>query len=196
MSLSTIVGVGFDVGVRNLGMAIVKRHLNQSGIGRFECLKLDLIDLNSRVTNEAVETLCTKLDIMWPELQQCHWVNIEQQPEHQHVSKFTPMSRQRDNTQMKSISHAIQAFFLSRGMPVEFVSPKSKLNVYDGPPIDLKSKSTKEYYLRKRMAIAHAKAMLEGQDMWLQYIKNLEKKDDVCDAYLQCCYHLDRKAGL
>ena len=192
--MNLITGVGFDVGLRNLGMAVVGFDSSLEENDRFYCIKLDLIDLNSRVTNEAVETLCMKLDLLWDDyLRQCTYVNIEQQPEQQHVSKFAKFSRGRDNTQMKSISHAIQAYFLARGKEVEFVSPKSKLTVYKGPPLENVSKAKDPYYLRKRMSIAHAVAMLKNQDDWLLYIKQLEKKDDVCDAYLQCCYALERK---
>jgi hypothetical protein len=200
MILNSIQAVGFDVGLRNLGMAIVRRHIGVTGPQRFECVRLQLIDLNSRVTNEAIETLHEKLNNIWPLLNECGSVNIEQQPEAQHLSggarsRFPiAAARKRDNTQMKSISHALQAWFLSRMKPVVFVSPKSKLEVYDGPPIDLQSKSKDEYYLRKKMGIAHAKAMLNGDQHWLTYLNQLDKKDDVCDAFLQCCYELDRQA--
>lgn len=187
--------VGFDVGLRNLGMAVVEFDSTKVGNDRFTCIYLDLIDLNSHVTNEAVATLCQKLDALWDEyLVKCDYVNVEQQPEKQHVSKFAKVNPYKDNTQMKAISHAIQAYFLARRKPTEFVSPKSKLLVYEGPEIDLKSKSKDKYYIRKRMAVAHTLAMLETQQYWKVYIDQLLKKDDVCDAFLQCCYDLKRKS--
>ncbi len=197
------VSVGFDVGIRNLGMAVVKL----GGDGRLECLMLDLIDLNSHKTADAVETLVQKLNAIFvdPEtsihihMSDLEFANIEQQPEQQHVggggNRFGG-GRQRDNTQMKSIAHAIQAYFLAMRVPVSFISPRSKMLVYQGPPVDLKSKSKDKYYLGKRMSIEHAKLVLadtntttNGQE-WIEYIRRLDKKDDVCDAFLQCCYAL------
>lgn len=193
-----ITAVGFDVGIRNLGMAIVTRIVNGRDIGmaRFECRKLELIDLNTNVTNEAVQTLHEKLNDQWELLKECKYVNIEQQPEHHHMTPGRRSAYKKDNTQMKSISHAIQGWFLARGAQVEFVSPKSKMTIYDGPPIDLKSKSKDAYYLRKKLAVEHAKGvlMVDLTSNWIPFIDNLEKKDDVCDAYLQCCYALDRHA--
>lgn len=192
----SILGVGFDVGVRNLGMAIVERRIGVAGYERFKCIRLQLIDLNSKVTNEAVETLHEKLNNIWPLLDRCQYVNIEQQPESQHLGqKFAATTaRRRDNTQMKSISHAIQAWFLSRMKTVEFISAKSKLEVYDGPPIVIPTKSVDKYYQRKKLSIAHTNEILKGDQEWLHYIGLLDKKDDVCDAFLQCCYALDRHA--
>ena len=192
--MSSITAVGFDVGLRNLGMAIVRLQPNEQP--PYKCLKLELIDLNSRVVNEAVYNMVAKLCDLWdPWLKDVHHVNIEQQPEKQHFGGPNAAARNKmakDNTQMKSIAHALQGFFLGRGKPVVFISAKSKLTVYEGPPIELKTKSTKEYYVRKLMSIAHAKAILEdmGQHEWLDYVKKLDKKDDVCDAYLQCIYSL------
>lgn len=159
-----------------------------------------LIDLETNETNRAVEIMCKRLDMLWNEhLHDIDFANIEQQPEKQHVvqrgsgpqRKFV---RMRDNTQMKSISGALQGYFLGKGKQVQFISPKSKLTVWKGEKIDINSKSKDPYYRRKRESIAHALRILKEaeQNYWAIWLEALSKKDDVADAYLQCCYALER----
>jgi hypothetical protein len=189
--------LGFDVGIRNLGWAIVEYDtslVDGMVYKGFVAHGLGLIDTETLITNEAVENMCTLFNqYMHPEHGQ--WrdvggVNVEQQPEHQHLGRGN-MFRKRDNTQMKSMSHAIQGYFIARGVPVRFVNAQAKNNVYDGPPVALKTKSKDKYRQRKDQSIQETKAILHdtGQHQWLEYILSLSKKDDVADAFLQCCYY-------
>ncbi len=212
-TIKLIKSIGFDVGIRNLGCAIVTFNADLEGWKRFEVNKLMLIDTETKVTTEAVKVLCKKFDSMWEtDLHDIDFVNIEQQPEKHHLQKGTGLKRRfipsSDNTQMKSIGHALQAYFLAKGKPVRFISAKSKLTVWDGETIIIlpsdpipndenaviiKTKSKDAYYRRKLISIGHAQKILEeGENQyWTNWMDGgLFKKDDVCDAFLQCCYAL------
>ncbi len=89
---------------------------------------------------------------------------------------------------MKCIGHALQTYFLTRDRNVQFVSARSKLTVYEGPPIQLKTKSTSDYTVRKHTSIAHARHFLQSQPDMLDVFERLHKKDDAADAYLECLY--------
>lgn len=189
--------ISFDVGIRNLGVAVVRHP------GR-ECIYMGVWDLETNQTTEAIETLCKKLARMWPELE-THGVTfacIEQQPERQHVSGGRRQwGGGRDNTQMKSIAHALQAYFLARNMEVFFVSPRSKMTVYQGPPVDIGTRAKSEYTIRKKTAIAHAKAILSSSsnardNEWALFLTSLDKADDASDAFLQACYALEHRPNL
>ena len=188
-SINLIRGIAFDIGLRNLGMALLEWKEDER---RMVSIKLDLIDLNTHITNEAIENLYDKLEENRSKglFENLKFAGIEQQPERQHVGRFGGGAR--DNTQMKSISHAIQMYFLCYLIPVKFISPRSKWNVYKGPEIPLKTKSKVKYTIGKEKAVNQCFAMLDqNRDLpGNLYIRQLTKKDDVADAYLLCYYGL------
>jgi hypothetical protein len=125
----------------------------------------------------------TRLDGMWKGL--VDEVNIEVQPEAHHIGKY-----KKDNTQMKSIGHAIQAYFIAKGVQVDFVNATAKNNIYDGPPVENNTRSQDPYRQRKALSIEETYAILRatGQLGHLMAIALYLKKDDIADAFLQCCY--------
>ena len=182
--------VGIDIGIRNYGVAIIDGNKDVCNI-----ISLELIDLCTFETTEAIIKLQSELERIKNEYIQDSEntiVGIEQQPEHQHVNSFSRFKR--DNTQMKSIAHATQMFFLANKIPVKFVSPKSKWKVYDGPPLELTTKSKNPYIQNKHRGIQECLAIMTKnlEQKWIAYIKSLTKKDDVCDAYLLAYYCLTK----
>jgi hypothetical protein len=102
------------------------------------------------------------------------------------------------NATMKTIQimlySIIQSFYyLNPELPkpdVTFLNAKHKGTIYDGPPVECKTKDP--YRRRKMLSIAHSKYFLEltDQDKWLEYFVGNSKKDDLADAYLMCLYFL------
>lgn len=176
--------VGIDIGIRNLGIAILEGNKNACNI-----LNLELIDLCTHNTTEAIENLeihLTRIKIEYLDNHNNVMVGIEQQPEHQHVGNRS----KRDNTQMKSIAHATQMYFLAHKIPVKFISAKSKFNLYVGPPIELTTKSQNPYIQNKNKCMNECLAIMKQnlEQKWLEFVNKLSKKDDVCDAYLLAYY--------
>lgn len=110
---------------------------------------------------------------------------------------------------MRILSHAIQTFFLARGLApapvIQFASGKLKPLVASaalGVPVDLASVGCKTYRERKATAIRHSQDLLkrtgtlfdghvkwadEGRlelDIWTDTFMNAKKKDDLADALL------------
>lgn len=185
--------IGIDVGLRNLGIVLLNKNYCL-------CEKLDLIDLNTHNTNEAIINLYNKLNEFLLDInkEEIEIVGIEQQPEQQHVARFKKFpGAGRDNTQMKSISHALQMYFLCNKIQVTFISAKSKWQVYEGEILDLKTKSKDKYTINKKKSIIQSFWLMKNfkDHEGLKFINNLIKKDDVCDAYLISCYLLKKNCN-
>ena len=161
-------------------------------------------DLGKHKPVEAIESLDRWLTEKFGdelEAQAIDFVNIEQQPpqfvfrgkKQKHWYGKQTYTPPRDNTVMKCMQHGLQAWFLAHGVPVQFVSPKCKLNVYQGPPITLSTRATSEYTIRKQTAVAQAIAILHelpDSDMHVHRLRAMDKADDAADAFLQACYSL------
>lgn len=199
-----LTSVGFDIGLRNLGWCMLRYYPNTDANtnmdvnDNFVCLGMGIMDVNgdnaTKVSlKQAVENMVGLLDEMWPTLlSQVDFVNIEQQP---NGRQFGP---RRDNSPMIALSHALQVYFMVHGKPVEFISPRSKLTVYKGPPLPIATRSTSTHTVNKKTAEAQAKHMLKTSanaenQKWYAWVHSLAKADDVCDAFLQCLYALRRK---
>lgn len=186
-SKQQIIGLGFDVGMRNLGYAIV-RYVKQLP----ECLDyrqefhvehLGLIDLGTLKTKDAVFELTKELDIRAHLFKNVDIVNIELQPLN-------------GQTNIKCMSFALQMYFACRypEKHLEFISARSKLTVYKGEEIVVPAHLTK-YKQNKYKGIHQALKVLDTPQnlYWKSFVTHLEKKDDVCDAFLQCCYAVHRR---
>ena len=107
-------------------------------------------------------------------------VLIEQQPVGFH---------RRSNTQMKVLSHVVQAFFHLRGIPVTFVSPKKKnllskeQSLRDGVA---SMNSSKRYQWHKKQSVLRCEEILasSSQREFLEFFEGLKKKDDCADSLL------------
>lgn len=103
---------------------------------------------------------------------------------------------------MKSISNTLFVYFLMRGhvdkvIPtlknVNFMSPSNKLKVGDDNKIIKVADKTKKYKLTKELGIKYTRQLLEDDEpILLEYLDLFKKKDDLCDAYLQGLYYLNR----
>lgn len=182
----SIRGLGFDVGMRNLGFAIV----NYTFMGHeadyrteFQVEQLGLIDLGTLKTRDAVDELVKELDVRSDQFHNVDIVNIEVQ-------------HKRGHENVKCISFALQTYFLCRcpTVPIEFISGRSKLTVYEGKEIAVPS-GLSIYKQTKYKSIQHALHVLNTPQnlYWKSFVSQLEKRDDVCDAFLQCCYATKRK---
>ena len=86
------------------------------------------------------------------------------------------------NVKTKVLSHILQAFFVSRNIPVKFVSPANKLKDAGEFMID-----SSQYSQHKKAAIALTeKCMREMGEGFMAMWKAFKgKKDDLADAFLQ-----------
>jgi hypothetical protein len=94
-----------------------------------------------------------------------------------------PLGQMARNVKTKTLSHVIQAFMQSRGIRVEFVSPKKKLK---GMKIEKNS-----YSDNKKFAIERSLSLLGecGQTEWRAWFEDKGgKRDDLADALLQGYY--------
>tara|TARA_Y100000590_G_scaffold425984_1_gene534534 strand:- start:534 stop:947 length:414 start_codon:yes stop_codon:yes gene_type:complete len=93
------------------------------------------------------------------------------------------------NPTMKSIQMILYTYFLMNGIikktmkELKFISARNKLKMYDGPPIELKTKN--KYVRRKKLSIAHCKYMIQDNEKWTIFLNEHKKKDDLADSYLQ-----------
>ncbi len=71
---------------------------------------------------------------------------------------------------------------------VEWVSPKFKLLLYNGPEIECKLKS--KYSKTKYVGVQQCLYYLRDSEKWLSHINSFKKKDDICDALLNALYYV------
>lgn len=99
------------------------------------------------------------------------------------------------NPKMKSIQMILYSYFLFHKLDnnldykVKLFSPRTKLNIYDGPKVECNKKN--KYAVRKYLAIVYTKYFLEkNKSKWEEYFIISKKKDDLADCYLQgLTYH-------
>jgi hypothetical protein len=109
-----------------------------------------------------------------------------------------------NNPKMKSISNTLFDYFMIRGYVdkihnidiqlVKFMSPSNKLRVDEKNTIKVfkrNKKINKKYKITKGLGIQYTKQLLSNDQTHLDYLDLYEKKDDLCDAYLQGRYYLE-----
>lgn len=153
------------------------------------------IKLQSQNCNKiAMQTLATKLFKSLDEKKNFLTVNevlIENQPTFK-------------NPTMKTISTFIYGYFCLRGIKekninnsqieyVKFFSPSNKLKVdkVQSDKLLKKGKTAREVYdITKELGEAYCKALIRDDIDNLTYLNKQDKKDDLCDSFLQGFYYL------
>ena len=89
-----------------------------------------------------------------------------------------PLGQMARNVKTKTLSHVMQALLISYDIPVQFVSPKKKLQGMEG---------VGSYSDNKKFAVAATVKLLENEKSdWLSWFQEVSgKKDDLADALLQ-----------
>ena len=105
------------------------------------------------------------------------------------------------NPKMKSVSETLYSWFLIRGIIDEkkikniyYLSPSNKIKVknddIDKEIKDIKDQS-KKYKFTKNIGIIYTRDILKNDNKWLNFLNSNNKKDDLCDSYLQGLYFFD-----
>ena len=163
-----------DVGISNLSICILQ---TQNGI--VSILHWGVVNLNTDNLNRATHAFAEYMLEYTPYVTMCDVVVIEDQST--------------ANLDMKVMAHAIQVFFVTHAVTMQrtlprifFVEPKKKFSVYDGPPLNIKAKTTYRY--NKKCAIEHAKYLLRDDKANLLFMMSLPKRDDAADSFLLGMY--------
>lgn len=173
--------LGVDIGTRNFGICILD---NIPGDDYVNVMYLKKWDLASYSTVECVTKLIEKLEEIW----ESHIVfidaaGIEQQPEQHHLTKRRFNAPSFDNTQMKSISHAVQAYFLTKKKPVQFIAARSKSECCELEVVQKYKSEYTQYKFECTQKALHLLKLNKCHDS-IAYVNTLSKIDDVLDAYL------------
>ncbi len=106
------------------------------------------------------------------------------------------------NPRMKNLSYMLHSYFALRGLVdreevgrlqnVRFISPKNKLNVYDGPDVAKKYKNP--YDENKYRSKLYTEYIIRDDSRSLAYFTDSHKKrDDLGDAFLQGAWFLKKQ---
>jgi hypothetical protein len=172
--------ISFDIGIKNLGYCIIELIDTQN----IKILEWDIINLckdNEKTKNISIFQLCSRL--MY-ELETRFIDNsiipvIENQP----VLK---------NPKMKSIQMMVYSYFVLIGVTnIHLFSPRNKLDVYTGPPVECKLKS--KYSRRKYLSVKYTEYIIKNNPNYISIIDKYKKKDDLADALLQIMTFLKKK---
>jgi hypothetical protein len=112
------------------------------------------------------------------------------------------------NPKMRIVAGCLQTYFYIRGVvdkidnkikSVDFFSPKNKLKCYNGPELDISSRSGKivkgKYAQTKKMGIEIARVKMNeyGETSFINFFETNKKKDDLSDCYLQALTYISFK---
>ena len=111
------------------------------------------------------------------------------------------------NPKMKSVAETLYCWFMIRGIidkklynlsNIFYLSPSNKLKINDkdlNKEIDMLKDKSKKYKFTKQSAIIHTNKILNSNDekKWVDFLDTHNKKDDLCDSYLQGLYFLNNK---
>ena len=137
--------------------------------------------------DDLVKTLFTKLDKI-PELLQVDLVLIENQPGLK-------------NPTMKTLSSCVFSYFMLRGIidassikSVNFMCPSNKLKLNENNTLQVLSKTPdgQKYKMTKELGIKYCKQMIAEDVDNLTKLQSYKKKDDLCDAFLQGAYYINK----
>ncbi len=94
------------------------------------------------------------------------------------------------NPTMKSVQMFIYTYFIMKNKTkvkklegINLFSAKNKLNIYDGPELDIKKSS--EYATRKAQSVEYTKYFLKDNEEKRKWFIDHKKKDDLGDCFLQ-----------
>ena len=181
--------VSFDVGIKHL--SICQLDLNRYN-NTYVIKKWTVICLRGKNISDYTRDLIDQLRMFdWGLLD---YILIEQQ-----------LNR---NTQMKVLSHIIQAFFLcERRMHserVRFVNPKLKFAtsnpIYNELVASNQKKLDSSLKLNlKKLSVLITRDLLTNsmEHKWLSHLNEYSKRDDLCDSFLQAyAWNVDLKHGV
>ena len=102
------------------------------------------------------------------------------------------------NPRMKTVQNIIYMYFVMNGIlsesskinDISLISARNKLSVYKGPKIECNLKN--EYSRTKKLSIEYSKIILKNDIDNCNVLNTHKKKDDLCDAFLQGIYYLDK----
>lgn len=112
------------------------------------------------------------------------------------------------NPKMKAIAGTLFDYYLIKGQIerangllidcVKYVSPSNKMKLDDQSIVALKNIKTasEKYKYTKMAAIRYTRQLLTTDNQHLQYLETFKKKDDLCDAYLQARYYIEKSLGI
>ena len=168
--------ISVDIGWRNLAFISANIDENDLKINEWDVVNI-LNDENINVNQTSVEDLIRHTSQNLRDTVKS-WVS--QSPELVFL-ETQPLGLMARNVKTKILSHIIQAFLLASGIPVQFVSPKTKLRGME------KSGSYSE---NKKFAVVKTREILNDYDLkeWSQKFETSGKKDDLADAFLQGYY--------
>ena len=100
------------------------------------------------------------------------------------------------NPKMKMLSFMIYSYFIRNGVMtdvskiknVKFISPKNKLKVYNGPPVECNLKT--KYSRTKKLGIEYCKYMIQNDIVNSTFFNTHSKKDDLSDSALMAFWYL------
>jgi len=107
------------------------------------------------------------------------------------------------NPTMKAISDTLYTWFIIRGIidkdlnkstikEIKFISPSNKLKEFDTKKLD-DANDNKKYAVTKKLSIENTKTILASYNLndWINRLQSFDKKDDLCDSFLQGWYVLN-----
>jgi hypothetical protein len=108
------------------------------------------------------------------------------------------------NPKMKGVADTLYSWFLIRGLidkdinelkHIFYLSPSNKLKIDDvdiNKEINAMQDPSKKYKFTKQTAIIYTKKILNQnkEEEWKKYLEKSNKKDDLCDSYLQGLYFI------
>ena len=178
--------LSWDVGTKNLAYCIVNG--NRGSHENVEIIDWNVISLtsDSKHLHKLSQELFEKLNEI-KELIGNDAVVIENQP----------CLR---NPKMKTMQILLYSYFVIKcnvdndmKTDIRMMSASNKLKCYDGPELELPTKSKSKYIIRKKKAIEHCKHFIKGNEMYYDFFMDHDKKDDLADSYLQGLYYLLKK---
>jgi hypothetical protein len=165
--------ISIDVGIYNLAFCVlVANHAATDACSGSSIEAWELVSLRKAPLSDTVAELHALLKST-PVLSAADQVLIERQAGL--------------NKKMVVMSHALQMFYLGRGIPVAFCDPKAKLRVFAGKQEPPKLPSDK-YVRTKALSRWHVRACLQEHDKnkrWLEVLDSNKKTDDLCDSLAQ-----------
>jgi len=185
--------VSFDIGIRNLAFCVIEgRCVDDDNLPvkegyNLECSIINwgiinLCETDEKVKKISLTTLCTRLverlDAVPDLLESIDYVILENQPVYM-------------NPKMKSVQMMLFTYFIMRGTTrIKMFSPRRKLEVYNGPPVECHLKT--KYAQTKFLGIAYCKYMIRNT-FHGDFFNANKKKDDLADSFLQGVLFLQKE---
>jgi hypothetical protein len=175
--------LSWDVGTKNLAYCILEGTLGDVESAKILDWNIISLENDSKNLHKLSQELFETLDSM-SGLSENDVVVIENQP----------CMR---NPKMKTMQIMLYSYFVIKcnvlkdsKCIINMMSANNKLKCYNGPKIELKTKSKSKYTIRKKMAIEHFKYFIHPDKAMYNYFLEHSKKDDLADSYLQGLYYL------